>query len=299
MTQNYENAVAAFQIDGQPIRGRVTRAGAELHAAMAGHKYPDAVKQVLGEAMLLGATLARALKFDGRLQVQCHGTNEGAVSLLFADCGTNGDMRAYARYDEAALERVLAEHPHPNARQLIGGGTFALTIDQGPDMDRYQGLAAIEGESLSDCAEHYFAQSEQIPTRIKLAVGQVQGAGDDAPIWRGGAVLIQQVAGDEARGDTLAQWETAEALFGTLSDAELIDPDVGSETLLYRLFHEQGVRLDKPEPVRAKCLCSRQRLQATLKSFSDEERDSMFEEGVIEASCDFCGRDYTFEKADF
>jgi len=137
-------------------------------------RYPDLISRLLGEAMLIGALVTQALKFKGRLVIQCHGTNEGAISLLMADCTTDGAIRGYARWDDQSL---------------------SMTIDQGPDMDQYQGLAAIQGESLSECAQHYFEQSEQIPTEIKLAVGQVQNPGSE-PTWRGGGMMIQKIADD-------------------------------------------------------------------------------------------------------
>lgn len=293
-----ENAVAAFQIDGQPIRGRILRLGDALHGALCGHDYPDAVARILGEAAMVAALVARSLKFDGRLLIQCHGTNDGAVSLIVADCTTSGELRAYARFNDEALANILKDNPTPDAVTLIGKGTFSMTIDQGPDMDRYQGLSAIEGDSLASCAEHYFAQSEQIPTRIKLSVGQIQLRGSQ-PSWRGGGMMIQQIAGDAARGDTGQAWDTSSALFHTLTDAELLDPALGSHEILYRLFHEDGVRLLEAQPITAKCSCSRERLVATLGAFDKSERDSMFEEGEIKAKCDFCGVDYVFTPQEF
>ena len=121
-----EDSVAAFQIEGKAVRGRVLRLGDALDSALRGHDYPDAVSQLLGEAVLVGSLMARALKFDGRLLVQAHGTNEGAVSMLIADCSTHGDIRAYARFDTPSLERILSEDPRPNAHTLLGGGTFAM-----------------------------------------------------------------------------------------------------------------------------------------------------------------------------
>lgn len=294
-----EDCVAAFQIDGQPVRGRVLRLGAAIDKALRGHEYPDVVAQLLGEAIMVGALMARALKFDGRLLVQAHGTNEGAVSMIVADCSTNGDIRAYARFDLPSLERILADNPRPNAYTLLGGGTFAMTIDQGPGMDNYQGLSAIEGESLADCAEHYFAQSEQIPTRIRMAVGQVQSADQNEGHWRGGAVMVQQIAGDSARGETKDAWETALALMGTIDDVELIDPDLGAPQFLYRLFHEEGVRLSPYESVQANCSCSRERLHASILGFPESERETMYEDGKISAKCDFCATDYIFIPNDF
>ena len=170
----HDNQTAAVQIGEGSVRGRIIRLGDALDQAIGHGDYPQAVARILGEAVLISALVARSLKFDGRLFVQAHGTNEGAISMLIAECTTGGNVRAYARFDQASLTRILKDNPNPNATTLMGGGTFAMTIDQGKDMDRYQGLSAIEGASLGDCAEHYFAQSEQIPTRVKLAVGQHQ-----------------------------------------------------------------------------------------------------------------------------
>jgi len=180
----------------------------------------------------------------------------------------------------------------------MGGGTFAMTIDPDGDKERYQGLAAIDGASLAACAEHYFAQSEQIPTRLRLAVGQVQLPGE-APQWRGGGLMVQRIAGDAARGDTDDIWELSKAVMGTLGDDELLDPELAADDLLYRLFHEMGVRRLEPQDVSAKCSCSKQRLLATLKTFDKQARTDMFENGKITANCEFCGSDYVFTTQDF
>lgn len=293
-----DNQVTVFQLDGQSVRGRSIQLGEELERAItAGQpegRYPERVARLLGEAMMIGALVARALKFDGRLVVQCHGTNDGAVSLLMADCTTDGHIRGYARWDEDALKQIELDNRNPGAQTLLGGGTFSMTIDQGPDMDQYQGLAAIEGESLSVCAEHYFAQSEQIPTKVHLACGQVQLPGGKTQ-WRGGGMMLQRIAQDSARAATEEDWLTAKSLFATLSDAELIDPDLPQSDLLFRLFHEGGVRVIETMPVDADCRCSRERLLDALSGFAKEALEEMAEDGVIKASCEFCAVDYTFD----
>jgi molecular chaperone Hsp33 len=169
-----------------------------------------------------------------------------------------------------------------------------MTIDQGPDMERYQGVTPIEGDSLSQAAEAYFAQSEQVPTRIRLAVGQIdQGAG---PHWRAGGMLIQLVAADTARGDTAEAWDKAQALFGTIRPDELIDPTVSAPTLLFRLFHEDGARLFAPMPLAAFCRCSNDRIGALLASFSPQERADMIgPNGKVKITCEYCSRDYEVE----
>jgi molecular chaperone Hsp33 len=179
----------------------------------------------------------------------------------------------------------------PGAKTLLGQGVFIMTIDQGPDTDRYQGITAIEGETLALCAEQYFAQSEQTPTRVRLAVGQVDTG--EGPKWRAGGILIQNVASDDARGSTEDVWERAQALFATTGEDELIDPMLPGETLLWRLFNEDGVRLFEAKPLRAFCRCSQERVATVLGSFSDQERAEMVEpDGKIHVTCEYCSRTY-------
>ena len=293
-----DNHVTIFQLDNSPVRGRAVHLGDALNQALGVDRYPPEIAALLGEAMMIGALVARALKFKGRLIIQCHGTNEGALSLLMADCTTDGNIRGYARWNDDQLKMIKLDNRNPGAAVLLGGGTFSMTIDQGPDMDQYQGLAAIEGESLAACAEHFFFQSEQIPTRIKLACGQAQLPGRD-PVWRGGGMMIQRIAADETRGNTDDDWDTAKALFDTLTDAELIDPDLSQEKLLYRLFHEGGVRIVDQAGITAKCACSEERLQNTLKAFDETALKDMIEDGKITANCQFCAAEYVFDPSDF
>lgn len=291
------NELTVFTVGGTddviaPVRGRAVRLPSALQTALA-ERYPDPVARLLGEAMIVGSLVAQSLKFDGRLVVQCHGTNEGAVSLLMADCTTDGQIRGYARYDDAALQSVMLDNRDPGAEALLGGGTFSMTIDQGQDMDLYQGLSAIEGKRLSDCAEHFFEQSDQIPTMMRLAVGQ--SIGDAGSLWAGGGIMIQRVAEDGTRGDTSDVFDTAKALMSTVEDAELVDPELPMERLLYRLFNEDGVRVLDRQSVSADCRCSRDRLANTLKSFDPAARADMADEdGMIRALCEFCDVEYVF-----
>lgn len=292
-----DDQIAAVQIGDGEVRGRILRIGAGLDDVLGGDRYPDAVARLLGEAVMISALVASSLKFDGRFLVQAHGTNEGAVSMLAAECTTGGDMRAYARFDEPSLARILAENPRPDAKMLTGGGSFAMTIDPGSGKDRYQGISAIEGATLAACAEHFFKQSEQVPTRINLAIGRLQLPGK-AEKWRGGGIMVQRVAADAARGNAEDAWDMSKALMGTLKDEELLDPDLGSDKLLYRLFHEQGVRMDTPLDLRAQCSCSRERLLASIKTFEPSDQEDMFKDGKIIANCEFCATDYEFSKDD-
>jgi molecular chaperone Hsp33 len=284
-----DDLVAAFQIDGQPVRGRIARLGGMVDDILTRHDYPQAVANLLGEACALAALVGASLKFNGRLILQAQG--DGPVSFVVADYDTTGALRGYCRYDADKVAAVSGGFALPGAKTLLGAGVFIMTVDQGADMDRYQGVTPIEGETLALCAEHYFAQSEQVPTRVRLAVGQVQT--DAAPSWRAGGLILQNVAEDDARGSTRDAWDTAQALFETLGEDELVDPLVPPETLLFRLFHEDGVRLFTPSPLRAFCRCSQDRIEGVLRSFPAAERADMVEaDGVIRVTCEYCSRTY-------
>ncbi len=291
LTADYptDDLVAAFQIGERPVRGRIARMGAMVDDILTRHDYPEPVADLLGEACALAALVGASLKFEGRLILQAQG--DGPVAYVVADYDTSGALRGYCRFDAERVAEVSKGFTRPGAKTLLGGGVFIMTVDQGADMERYQGITPIEGETLALCAEHYFAQSEQTPTRVRLAVGQVQ-TGETAH-WRAGGILLQNIAEDDARGPTLETWETAQALFETVGEDELIDPTVPPETLLYRLFHEEGVRLFKPQPLRAFCRCSQERIEGVIRSFPLEEREQMVEgDGKIRVTCEYCSRIY-------
>lgn len=287
-----DDLAAAFQIEGWPVRGRIVRLGAAMHEVLSAHDYPEPVAALLGEACVLAALVGSSLKFEGRLLVQAQG--DGPVRYLVADYGTDGTLRGFCRFDAAEVEAASQEFSRPGAQSLLGKGVMIMTLDRGPDFERTQGITPIEGESLSLCAEHFFEQSEQVPTKVRLAVGSVDaGVG---PSWRAGGALIQVIAADQARGDTTEVWDRTRALFATLADDELLDPTITPETLLFRLFHEDGVRLEGARPLRAQCRCSPERIEAMLASFGPEERADMVEaDGRIHVQCEYCGRNYELE----
>jgi molecular chaperone Hsp33 len=287
-----DDLVAAFQIEGEPVRGRLVRLGPAVDQILRAHAYPDPVANLLGEACALAALVGSNLKFDGRLIVQAQGS--GPVRYVVADYDTSGGLRGYCRYDEAEVAQVSDGFQRPGARTLLGDGVFIMTVDQGPDMDRYQGVTAIEGETLALCAEQYFAQSEQTPTRVLLAVGQTPGEG--GAHWRAGGVLIQNIAEDDARGSTEEAWTRTQALFETLGEDELVDGALSSNHLLFRLFHEDGVRVFGSQPLRAFCRCSQERIETVLRSFGADERADMVEpDGKIHVTCEYCSRVYAVE----
>ena len=287
-----DDLVAAFQIEGWPLRGRIVRLGGAIDEVLGRHDYPEPVANLLGEACALAALVGSSLKFEGKLVVQAQG--DGPVSLVVADYDTTGGLRGYCSFDPARVEAASQGFARPGAQSLLGGGVFIMTIDQGPESDRYQGIVAIEGETLALCAEQYFAQSEQTPTRVRLSVGQVDVG--EGLRWRAGGILIQNIAADEARGSTEDVWERAQALFATTGEDELIDPTLPGETLLWRLFNEDGVRLFEARPLRAFCRCSADRVATVIQTFSDEEKAEMTEDdGKIRVKCEYCSRTYEFE----
>ncbi len=214
---------------------------------------------------------------------------------MVADYDTTGALRGYCSFDAEKVAAASQGFVRPGAGTLLGKGVFVMTIDQGQAAERYQGITQIEGETLALCAETYFAQSEQTPTRVRLSVGQLQT--DGAPVWRAGGLLIQNIAGDsDARELAEESWDRAQALFETTGEDELIDPTVPAEVLLYRLFHEDGVRLFQPKPLRAFCRCSPDRILNLLRSFPAEERQDMVEaDGKIRVTCEYCSRVYDVE----
>jgi len=283
-----DDLVGAFQIEGEPVRGRIARLGPAIDQILRGHDYPEPVANLLGEACALAALVGSNLKFDGRLIVEARGS--GPVRYVVADYDTSGGLRGYCRFDPAEVEAVSHGFQLPGARSLLGEGVFMMTVDQGSEMDRYQGVTDIQGETLALCAEQYFAQSEQTPTRIRLAVGQADSD------WRAGGFLVQYIADDEARGSTLEAWVRTQAFFETIGEDELVDVELSTHHLLFRLFHEDGVRVFGSKPLRAFCRCSQERIETVLKSFDAAERADMVEDdGKIHVTCEYCSRVYAVE----
>src|SRR5271154_2072045 len=303
-----DDAVLPFEVASLDLRGRLTRLGPALDDVLTKHDYPPAVGKLLGEAIVLTTLLGSSLKFDGRFILQTQ--TDGPVSFLIVDFQAPDRLRAYARYDATRLQSGQ------NSGALLGKGHLAITIDQGPDMSRYQGLVALEGGNLEDAAHEYFLRSEQIPTRVRLAVGEGWRGGDGKGPkhrWRAGGMLLQFLpkaparveqadrppgdAPESAASHTVAEddaWVEGQSLISTVEDVELIDPDLSGERLLYRLFHEPGVRVFKPLPLRAQCSCSREAVAAMLKSFEPKDRAEMVKDGKVVVTCEFCSSVYEF-----
>ncbi|MGF1275924.1 Hsp33 family molecular chaperone HslO [Acetobacter pasteurianus] len=286
--------VTPFYLAGRPVRGRLVRLGVLADTLLTRHDHPAAVTRLAGKALALVAALASALKFSGSFSLQIKG--DGPVSMLVADCTNTGALRFYARTDDEALETLLAETPKPTDRELLGNGYMALTVDQGPEMDRHQGIVEIAGDDLSAMAMHYFASSEQHACWIMLAC-QMTDAG-----WRAGGLILERIAGeggshvveDEAAE---ASWETATILAGTLSTKELLDDNLPTLQLLHRLFHEEDLHVSQPRALAFGCRCSRARLANVLETFPKDDLDHMCQDdGNIVMTCEFCNVDFRFAR---
>src|ERR1700719_1247287 len=301
-----DDAVLPFEVASLDLRGRLSRLGPGLDDLLAKHDYPPPVAKLLGEAIVLTTLLGSSLQFNGRFIL--HTQTDGPVSFLIVDFQAPDRLRAYARFDAKRLADGL------DSGALLGKGHLAMTIDQGPDMSRYQGLVALEGGSLEDAAHEYFLRSEQIPTRVRLAVGE-EWRGGEGPKhhWRAGGLLLQFLPkaperarqpdlhpGDAPEGSVIHPvkeddaWVEGQSLIGTVEDIELIDPDLSGERLLYRLFHERGVRVFAPLPLRAQCSCSLEAVSAMLRSFTPGDRADMVKDGQVVVTCEFCLSVYVF-----
>ena len=286
--------VTPFYLPGRPVRGRLIRLGRLADALLTRHDNPPVVTALAGQALALVAALGAALKFRGSFSIQAKG--DGPVRMLLADCTDTGALRFYARPDPDALAELLARTPQPSAAELLGDGYIAFTADQGADMDRYQGIVAIEGDSLADMALHYFSASEQLRCAIRLACAH------DGDSWQAAALVLEKVAGAggvDPELDDAAQaeaWHTATTLFATLTDAEMLDPGLPPEDLLYRLFGSEGVALDLPRALAYGCRCSRQRLAGILEGFEQDDLDHMMVGSDIIMTCEFCKFDFRFDR---
>lgn len=284
-----DDIVAPFSLDNAPVRGRIVRLGGQaLDPILRRHDYPPPVAMLLGEALCLATLVGSLLKAEGRLSVQAQG--EGLVPLLVAEYSPGGALRGYARLAEGAAEKLHRAQRLPPA-DLLGAGKLVITLDGADVRPAYQGVVALDGAMLAECAQNYFQNSEQTDTGIRLAVGEVVTESDST--WRAGGVLMQRVAADAARGDTIEDWRRASILFATTTDEELIDPALLADRLLYRLFHEEGVRMGEPARLADACTCDEGRLGNVLRQFPKAELEELIEpDGLLHARCQFCSRLY-------
>ena len=313
-----QDLIQPFQIEPHALRGRLVRLGPALDTIIQQHAYPEPVARLLAEALTLAVLLAGALKYDGVFTLQTKG--DGAISLMVADVTTDGAVRGYAQFDEERLVGAMAGGANASLPRLLGAGYLAFTVDQGEFTERYQGIVELTGSTLAECVHHYFQQSEQIQAAIKVAAAPLPAdpVSGEPTRWRAGGIMIQRlppVAGmgvsgiDEIEsrlslGGELAReaqdeaWRGALALMASSTSAELLDPALNPDRLLYRLFHEQGVRVYDQQPLLAKCRCSRDRIERVLRSLPQEEVATMKIDDLVAVTCEFCGCSYSFDDAE-
>lgn len=303
----WDDTVLPFQLDRSDIRGRVARLDGALDEILRQHDYPAPIEALVAEAALLTALIGQTMKLRWRLSLQIRG--DGPARLIATDYyapteeGAPARIRAWASYDDERLD------PRMPGFDQIGAGYFAIIIDQGQGMAPYQGITPLAGASLSTCAETYFAQSEQLPTRFALSFGK------SAEGWRAGGVLLQHMpkaspfaqgggsgegglleASDIVHGEDGENWNRANRLLDTVEVAELIGPDVHPTDLLVRLFHEEGPRVFDAQPVGFGCTCTADKVRQSLSIYSAKDIATMTTDaGIVTADCQFCGAHYEFD----
>lgn len=309
-----DDVILPFAVEPLDLRGRLVRLGPAIDTILERHGYPASVARLLCEAAALTALLGSAMKQEGRFQLQTR--TDGVVDMIVVDFDAPDRLRAFARFDAERLAAAEAARRTSGA-DLLGRGHLGFTIDPGGAMNRYQGVVALAGEGLERAAHDYFERSEQIPTVVRLAVGEVvTGAGAH---WRAGGLIVQFLPesedrrrqadlhpGDAPEGapehrlDEDEAWTEGRALAGTVEDHELIDPSLSGERLLYRLFHERGVRVFASQLVREQCRCSTDSIRTMLQRFTPQERKDMIgDDGKIGVTCEFCSEKREFDPKEF
>jgi len=293
-----DDLMQPFHVEAADVAGRLVRLGPLAHDVLSRNDYPAPVAALLGETVALSIALAGALKYDGVFTLQVKG--EGAVSLLVADVTSAGVVRGYAQFDGARVLRATAAEgwersPVP---ALLGRGQLAFTVDQGARTERYQGIVELTGATLASSAEHYFERSEQLRTALVLCSGRA-GVGEGGR-WRAAALVLQRLPiaeeGGTPREELEEDWRRALALLATSSAAELLDPVLAPDALLYRLFHQEGVRLYQPAALRFGCRCSRLRVERTLRALPRAEIESLTRDELVVVTCQFCHASYNFDR---
>ena len=282
-----DDLVLSFQLESSPLRGRMARLGAVLDVILHQHAYPDSVGTLLAEAIVITVALASSLNYEGVFTLQAKG--DGVIRLLVVDMTSDGGLRAYAQFDAEGLGAAPAD------TRLLGKGYLAFTCSMQQKDERYQGIVALEGGSLAEAVQHYFRQSEQLPTGIIASARR-----DELGHWRGGCLLLQRMPREggvnvESYSPEAEDWTRAMILMGTCTPQELTQPDLDAETLLFRLFHEEGVLVYEPLPLRPQCRCSQTRVEGMLRSLPRSEVEGLAVDGLVTVTCEFCNTSYPFD----
>ncbi|WP_242390533.1 Hsp33 family molecular chaperone HslO [Pararhodospirillum photometricum] len=292
VTSFADNMVLPFHLASGVFRGRLVRCGRAVADCIEPHAYPAPVARLVAETVVLGIVLASALKYEGVFTLQIQG--DGPVRTLVADVTSAGMIRAVARFDET---RLAALPEDASLAALVGRGHLAFTVDQGAHTERYQGIVGLEGETLAACVQTYFDVSEQVATRLLVAVAPA----DESQPWRASALLLQRMpaeAGGRDGEDWDDAWQTASVLMASLRSDEMLDTTLDPETLLRRPFHGADLRLAAPRPVFYGCRCSRRKVGRALLTLPQADLDDLAREGSIDVTCEFCKATYALTLQD-
>lgn len=297
------NFILPFQLEESGLRGRLIRMDAAVNDILQRHNYPDLASNLLGQALALTAALSATVKFEGKFTLQMQG--DGPLRMLVADVDTGGHLRGYVGFNKDRTDELT---DGASLARLFGGGHLAFTVERAGGEGRYQGIVALEGETMADSVHHYFRQSEQIPTGLRLACQR----GEDGQ-WRASALLVQRVpdsGGEAVSGDALnafrpppETWEEDEgymramALLATVREGEMLNDEDAPERLLFSLFHEDGVRVFEPEAITGDCACAPRKFHDLLASLPRTELEDCKVDGVIDIVCEFCGKTEQFDDA--
>jgi len=290
-----DDLVQPFLLESSGIRGNLVRLGPVVDEILTRHDYPQPVAAILGEMLTLTAMLGGLIKDDGVFSLQTKG--DAAIGTMVADVTSKGTLRGYAGFNAerlAAARRAGGDAETLGVRALLGKGYLAFTADPGPPAERYQGIVELIGDSLAECLQHYFLQSEQIQSGLLVATGRIAGA------WRAAGLVLQRLPdGPPEPGMPRDEdaWRRAMVLLASCTRPELLATDVPANDLLYRLFHEEGVRVFRRRTVQAGCRCSRQRLEKTLRALPRPQVEELRVDGKVVVTCEFCNRRYRFDSA--
>ncbi len=304
MTIINDNFFQTFQLETSNIRGRIVRLGSVLDEILGAHDYPLPISHLVAETITLSLCLSSMLKYEGIFTLQAQG--DGPLKMLVSDVTSAGIVRACASFDakrfQNSREQLSAlkttESAQNHLAQYFGKGYIAFTVDQGKHTERYQGIVELKGSSMSDCVQHYFAQSEQIGTAIKMAVGKRDGK------WRAGAIMLQNMPDENSKSKEILgnmdedDWRKSMVLLESCTEDEFLDKNLASDDLLIRLFHEDGIRVYDPNKVQKGCRCDLQRVENILSTMSADDITDMSIDGKIEMICEFCSKAYIFDEAE-
>jgi len=282
--------IKPFMLKEGLFRGEVVRVSRTIKEIMKRRSYPKTVAELMSEAVVLSALLSSGLKYDGIFTLQIK-SKEGAISDIVADITSEGKVRAYAKFDASALEKISPAEikDRGSVPSLLKAGYMVFTIDTAGGTERYQGMVELEGDTLATCAVNYFNRSEQLKTAIKIATD-----GKSA-----GGIMLQQmpISGGKkqtklAKDEIADEWNTDVILLASLKDKEMLDDKLRPEDLLYRLYHEQDITVYPEKKLSFGCRCSEERIKAVLRTLSEEDLNAATKKGKINMTCEFCGTSY-------